>query len=346
MKKVIILIIALVGMIGAKAQVQSDCKVPSQLTMSYDRDIKHLAVCRMFQIHSPDTVMVTIPQEYIDTIAEGLAGIVNTIPVIPESDSVFNMYCVHNRSGCPGEYEGYIVKVDTSYAWTDAWQKLQTMTGDPLMDTIITRYSLYVQEFYFWSSGCVAVINTNYTWNLYALCDTLEMVPGVIYASKNSMGGGGNYLAYNLISDERYYDFSYEWGDCTCGCIYHYIWKFKVNPDCEVTFLGVEANNGGPEGEPLPDPYNCNLFVSVNDNACASGLSIYPNPAADIITISLHMLFDMPILTVYNVSGEKVMERQLKEIETHLNVGLLPRGLYFLRVQDENGIAVRKIIKQ
>ena len=186
MKKLYILLVVLAASSNVNAQVQSNCTVPPELLNYYERDIKHLAVCRMFEIHSPDTVNVTIPSEYIDTIAEGMAGIVNAIPVIPEADSVFNLYCVHNIKGCIGEYNGFLVKVDTSYAWTDAWQNLQTMTGDPFMDTIITRYSLYIQQFYYWSTGCVAVINSDSTWNLYALCDTLEMVPGVLYAHKNS----------------------------------------------------------------------------------------------------------------------------------------------------------------
>lgn len=345
MKKLYFLLFVLLWMAGAKAQVQSDCTVLPVLLNYYDRDIKHLALCRMFQTHSPDTVLVTIPQEYIDTIAEGMAGIVNAIPAIPASDSVFNLYCVHNRHGCINE-SGYFVKVDKSYAWTDAWQNLQALTGDPLMDTIMVRYSLFVERFDCNSSGCYAKINSDNTWNSYALCDTLELVPGVIWADLSGMSGDDSYIGYNVISDERYFDFSFEWGDCMSGCGYHHIWKFKVSPACEVTFLGMETNyyffSWGVE--PFPDPINCNIFQSIKEINDTHFLSIYPNPSSTNITIESSSIPSQ--LSILNLNGQKLINRQITEPSAAIDISSLPGGVYFIKLKNEKTVEVRKIIKQ
>ena len=87
MKKLFLLLLALFAIINSKSQVQSDCTVPTELMTYYERDIKQLAVCRMFQIHSADTARVKIPREYIDTIAGGMAGLINLIEEIPQIDS-------------------------------------------------------------------------------------------------------------------------------------------------------------------------------------------------------------------------------------------------------------------
>jgi hypothetical protein len=76
MKKVFLLPMLLMCII-LHAQVSSNCNVPPLLAEEYDRDVKQLATYRLFEIQSPDTVLVTIPQEDIDSISQGLAAIFN-----------------------------------------------------------------------------------------------------------------------------------------------------------------------------------------------------------------------------------------------------------------------------
>ncbi len=91
-----LLIIVLVSLFNtAISQVPSNCTVPPLLASEYHRDITQLAVQRLFELQSPDTVLVTVPQAYIDTISNGLAAILNATSIV-ERDSVFNLYCVHN----------------------------------------------------------------------------------------------------------------------------------------------------------------------------------------------------------------------------------------------------------
>jgi len=75
-------------------------------------------------------------------------------------------------------------------------------------------------------------------------------------------------------------------------------------------------------------------------------LLIYPNPAKDKITVSSHAITGNTQFSIFNVSGEKVLERQLKNTETQIDIRTLPRGVYFVRLQNEKMVEVGKIIKQ
>jgi hypothetical protein len=77
-----------------------------------------------------------------------------------------------------------------------------------------------------------------------------------------------------------------------------------------------------------------------------SGLSMAPNPANDKITISLLAITSNTRLSIFNVSGEKVLERQLIFTETQLDISTLPRGVYFVRVRNEKMVEVGKMVKE
>jgi photosystem II stability/assembly factor-like uncharacterized protein len=87
--------------------------------------------------------------------------------------------------------------------------------------------------------------------------------------------------------------------------------------------------------------------VGLNEKGVVSQLlKIYPNPTIDKITISSPSITGNTQLSIFTVSGEKVLERQLTDNETQIDISALPRGVYFVRVQDEKWIEVGKIIKQ
>ena len=75
-------------------------------------------------------------------------------------------------------------------------------------------------------------------------------------------------------------------------------------------------------------------------------MTINPNPAKDIITISSPLITENTNLSVCNVSGEKVIERQLTDTETQIEISALPPGVYFVRVQNEKMVEVWKMVKE
>ncbi len=87
-------------------------------------------------------------------------------------------------------------------------------------------------------------------------------------------------------------------------------------------------------------------LTEVEETTARSGITLIPNPSKDIITISSPAINGNTFLSIFNVNGEKVIERQLQEPETRIDISALPRGVYFVRVRDEEMIEMEKIIKQ
>lgn len=74
-------------------------------------------------------------------------------------------------------------------------------------------------------------------------------------------------------------------------------------------------------------------------------LKIYPNPAKDIITIESFMTGDTP-LSILNVNSQKIMERQISDYKTQIDISNLSPGVYFVKLQNRNTVEIKKLIKQ
>jgi hypothetical protein len=85
-------------------------------------------------------------------------------------------------------------------------------------------------------------------------------------------------------------------------------------------------------------------YVGINDhNQTVSTLNIYPNPAIDIIIIETPAKGSLSIL---NASSQKLMQKQITEPATTIDVSGWKSGVYFVKVAGENGVQVGKFIKQ
>jgi len=73
-------------------------------------------------------------------------------------------------------------------------------------------------------------------------------------------------------------------------------------------------------------------------------LSIYPNPAENIINISSPVSLNGKIVTVFDINGKKVLNSKL-ETNT-LDVSKLQTGFYILRLESEGRVINRKFIRQ
>lgn len=73
---------------------------------------------------------------------------------------------------------------------------------------------------------------------------------------------------------------------------------------------------------------------------------IYPNPAKDIIHISTIKNFFTASITLYDVTGRKVLDKKLNKTAS-LNVSHMQSGIYFYEVRDKEGRAVYgKVVKE
>jgi hypothetical protein len=118
------------------------------------------------------------------------------------------------------------------------------------------------------------------------------------------------------------------------------ICDYLANPGgiCTIVNNAVGCNS--------PEEVEVHCLTAIDEQRIEKGLTIIPNPSNNKITISSNAITGNTLLSIFNVSGEKVIERQLFNNETQIDISALPRGVYFVRVQDEKGVQVAKFVKE
>lgn len=82
------------------------------------------------------------------------------------------------------------------------------------------------------------------------------------------------------------------------------------------------------------------------DELYKSGLSIYPNPAIDKITIETSTVSSSSQLSILNLSGQQLIVNQIKKPKTQIDISNFPGGVYFVRLTGDRTVSMGKIIKQ
>ena len=90
--------------------------------------------------------------------------------------------------------------------------------------------------------------------------------------------------------------------------------------------------------------------TGINDIALENKFNVYPNPANDRFTVSIDNIKSIDMtLQLVNISGQIVYRNELKNIQTQnveINSRNFAKGIYYLRVNDEAGVKVTKVIIQ
>lgn len=350
MKKSLLSLLLILGLYPVNAQLPSNCNVPLVLRKYYEGDVKDMALKRLYSIKSPDTGLIDIPQWCQDTVWHGLAAIFNRHDQ-PQVDSVFNKYCVHTDIDIAGVsviFREICVDVDTNYSWTSNWLDLNTKTGIPSLDTLLAKYGFAVTYVYHWTNDPPTVILTTTQYiNTLPFCDSLESFQGIIRAYPNYLSSTGpkSSIAFSDTANIKYYTFPFHWG----GDVgYHHDWRFRVNPDCSIEFLGNEPGCPGSGWwwhPSLPEPSNCNILDIPQPLIPCQELEVHPNPSSGLITISITENFSRHSLTILSLNGQELLKQTITEPTTTIDVSTLPGGIYFVKVTGEGTVQVGKFIK-
>ena len=99
----------------------------------------------------------------------------------------------------------------------------------------------------------------------------------------------------------------------------------------------------------LAAPFNLNgAIVLANESfQSVSDISIFPNPATNMITIKNNSNSNEAYLEVYDITGRIVKSMNCTlDADVSIDISNLNSGNYILKVKSENGIAVKKFVKQ
>src|SRR5690606_17781852 len=106
--------------------------------------------------------------------------------------------------------------------------------------------------------------------------------------------------------------------------------SFKVDHLCNVTFLGIEGDEG------IPEPINCNSPTSIENKSTDSKYNIYPNPFNGRISVFSNEDLSSKKYMLWSTNGTKILEGHFLNNEIS-DLHVLSQGIYFLVVQSEYG---------
>jgi uncharacterized Ntn-hydrolase superfamily protein len=129
-----------------------------------------------------------------------------------------------------------------------------------------------------------------------------------------------------------------------------YLLVFRPDDDPNDPYLRLNVGQQSIGVEPidiLQDLYD--NFLAVEENELNSKLSLFPNPASNQLTLQIDTSIVLQKLAVFDVNGKKSLEQtdfKAQAFQHSLNVSKLPAGVYFLKVDSQQGTTTLKFVKK
>ena len=171
----------------------------------------------------------------------------------------------------------------------------------------------------------------------YVLTDSVSSADEIVLLALNVAGapdvtittsGTPTQGGYAVLTAHGAHSYLWSTGDTTASIV--------VSPDQATTYT-VTGYRGGCSGQAT-----IHLGVGISQHPTSNiQLTVYPNPTNGI----LHVVCpDARRISVVNIMGQTLLTQDSK-LST-LNLEFLPEGVYFLKVETSEGVAVKKILKR
>ncbi len=195
---------------------------------------------------------------------------------------------------------------------------------------------------------------------------------GTIFRIKPDGSGYEKLLDFEGISngskpyDSFFFDGNFLYGMTMKGGISDYGVIFKIRTDGNdymklLDFTGF-TNGSGPRGTLISDGiflYGTACTGGINDFGVVFSLGdilsiegpnnnnvcIYPNPAGNFVTIAKTDRFKDGTVSIYSINGYLLMQQSTRELKTVLDISMLAKGVYALKLCDFENAVVKRIVK-
>jgi hypothetical protein len=137
---------------------------------------------------------------------------------------------------------------------------------------------------------------------------------------------------------------NYQWLDCNAG-------NAPLDAETNRTYSAITSGSYAvivSEGE-CSDTSGCYevIITSLSDKEALQGISYYPNPVKDELTIEFLQATENLIVEVSAVNGEAIIQKQFENAKhLKIDVSALDCGVYVVRLKTEKSISTLKIVKE
>ena len=94
------------------------------------------------------------------------------------------------------------------------------------------------------------------------------------------------------------------------------------------------------------DTSTCETVVGLPECGFCSGISVYPNPFAEKLTLHLPSLIDGLELQLIDAKGRLVRRMTVKAQVTEISLSELASGVYLMRLLGEGRQVVLRVVKE
>ena len=94
--------------------------------------------------------------------------------------------------------------------------------------------------------------------------------------------------------------------------------------------------------------YNTDISIGIEDLDENNGIKVFPNPATERISIIIDqsVTFSNPVLSLYNIYGQLLIENVLTSEKSEIDISKLAKGVYVIKFNRGNKMAFSRIIKE
>ena len=89
--------------------------------------------------------------------------------------------------------------------------------------------------------------------------------------------------------------------------------------------------------------FSSDYLIGIKPIISKNSLKIYPNPVQNILHIDLSG--KTGVLEICDISGKSVLQKQIRDNNTSIDVSGLDDGIYIVKVLSDNQISTSKIVK-
>ncbi len=115
----------------------------------------------------------------------------------------------------------------------------------------------------------------------------------------------------------------------------------SINASGTMVAVGAPLNNSNNVNNTgQVKVFSLEAVLSTTNQELLSKFSLAPNPAKTIINIQLGVGFEFQNVVLYNQLGQPVLESK----KTTINIANLAKGIYYVQINTDNGMATRKLI--
>lgn len=338
MRAIIIISIIFYNIPNVSTQtLPSSCVASDSVKSAYYLDANQLALRMIIDQNLSSKDSIEVPEIYVNQVARELYAVYNL--ETSERDTVIELLNAH---AFPTTYRGDILSSEffNSNPIADSLQVI------PAVDSFCVKYNIYLEYTHTLGGNTQYIYDINPKYNQKAIINFLEPFFGSNSIIPNA-GGSGVYgvgpqtdIKREVFSNYSELEYRYLWEDCEMGCVFNHNWKFRIYPDCSVEYLGSS-------GDQLPNT------LAVSAEKKSKDISLYPNPATDILNVSIPMNQHQLKVSIFDKTGKEIQVHNYSSSELKgntfkksIDISNLSEGLYLCKFYFDGKQIIRKFIKQ